>query len=78
MSKFLRINWLDVKSALVSGVIMALVVVISEILVVGDIFSLDWMLLANTAVIAFLTVIVSFLKSLLTTKEGMIAGVKIK
>ena len=77
-SKFMTVSWLDVKSALVTGVIMALAVVISDILVTGNIFTIDWYALLNTGVIAFLTAMVSLLKSLLTTSEGKIAGVKIK
>lgn len=78
MSKLFTVNWLEVKSAIVSGVIMALVVVITEVLVAGNIWVLDLKALLNTGIIAFLTIFVSFLKSLLTTSNGTIAGVKIK
>jgi len=78
MSKFFRVNWVDVKEALAMGIIMALVVVILEVIAAKSIFGLDWKTLANTGVMAFLTVFVSFLKSLLTTSSGTLAGVKIK
>lgn len=78
-TKFFKVSWADVWSALVSGLIMALIVIITNILAIGDIFKLDWAVLINAGVIAFLTSIVSFLKSLLTTDSGKFIGlVKVK
>lgn len=78
MSKTFTLNWLDVKNALVFGVLTALVVVILEIINAKTIFGLDWKTLANDGVIALLGVFVSFLKDLLTNSKGVIAGVKVK
>lgn len=78
MSKFFTLNWLDIKNALVFGVLTALVVIVIEIINAKTIFGLDWKTLANDGVIAFLGVFVSLLKSLLTTKSGTIAGIKVQ
>lgn len=77
-TKFFTIDWLELKSALASGVLMALTIVILEVIKEGNIYVLDWKTLLNTAIIAFLTSFVSFLKSLLTTSKGTLAGIKIK
>ena len=68
-------NWVNIKSALVSGLIMAIITVGSIVISSGDIFSLDMKSLANAGVISFLTAIVSFVKSLLTTQNGNFVGV---
>lgn len=79
MSKLFKVSWTDIKSALVSGGVMALVIIIANVIETGDIFNLNWKELANIGVIAFLTSFVSVLKSLLTTSEGNFAGaIKIK
>ena len=71
------LNWLDIKNALVYGVLTAIVVVIIEILNARTIFGLDWKMIANDGVIALLGVFVSALKSFLTNSNGVIAGIKI-
>lgn len=78
MSKFFTVKWVDVKDALAVGVITFLFVIIVEIIAAKTIFGLDWKTLLNDGVIAGLGVIGSFLKSLLTTSSGTLAGVKIK
>lgn len=78
MSKFTPVSWLDVKSAIASGLIMAFIFVAGVVISSGDIFSLNWKSLLNIGIIAFLTSMVSFLKSLFTTEDGRLAGVKIK
>jgi hypothetical protein len=72
------INATTIKSALVSGVMMAILTVAIHIIGVGDIFSLDVKAIANIGVISLLTSVVSFLKSALTGSEGTIAGIKVK
>ena len=72
------LNWLDIKKALVYGVITAIVVVIIEILNAHTIFGLNWKTLANDGVIALLGVFVSALQSFLTNSNGVIAGIKIQ
>lgn len=70
--------YMYIKSALVSGVLMAVLSVATYILSVGDIFSVDGKIMANIAVMSLLTAIVSFVKSSLTSTSGKFAGVKIK
>jgi len=68
----------NIKSALVSTVLMAVLVVLTNIIAAGNVFKLDWYALANAGIIALFTGFVSLLKSLLTTSSGTIAGIQIK
>lgn len=78
-SPFFKVTWTEVKKALVLGVLMALLVVITEVIAVGDIYGLDWKTLLNLGIIALLTSFASFLQDLLTTRSGRFVGaVKIK
>lgn len=61
----------QVKSALVSGVIAAVLAVGLLVVTNGDIFNLDYRVIANTAVI---TLIASVIKVLGTTRKGNFAG----
>lgn len=78
MSKLWTINWLDVKNALIFGILTAIITILLEIISAKTIFGLPWKTLINDGVVALLTVFVSLVKSLLTTSEGVIAGVKVK
>jgi hypothetical protein len=69
---------INLKSALVSAVLMALVGIITYILGVGNIFALDFHSLANIGAISFLTGVISFIKSSLTTPVGTFAGIQVK
>lgn len=71
-------NFLNIKSAVVSGLIMALIIVLTMIINAKSIFLVDWRNLIDVAIISFLTSIVSVLKSLSTTAKGNFLGVKIK
>jgi len=77
-SKLGTLNWVEVKNALVLAFITALVAIILSIVSAGNIFGLDWKVLANTGALAFLVFFVSTLKDLLTTSKGVIAGVQVK
>ena len=75
----INLSWENIKSALVSALIMAVIGMISYILQVGDIFKIDIKTLINIGVMAGLTAGVSLIKSLFTTKAGNFVGVvKIK
>lgn len=73
-TKFFTVSWLQIKEALVVGFLTSIVVIIFEILAAKSIYIIDWKVLLNDAVIGFLTVIGTFLKSLLTTSNGNIVG----
>ena len=75
MSKIFQFSWADLKGALVSGLLMALLVVLIQVLNSESIYVIDWKMLANAGVFAFLTSIVSFLKSILTTSNGKFVDV---
>lgn len=67
-SNFFRLKWEDVWGAVVSSVLVAL---LGYVLMVGDVFSLDWRTVINTAVMAGAG---SLLKALLTTEDGKFVG----
>lgn len=64
-----------VKSALVSTVLMAILSMAIYIVGLGDIFKVNWLVLVNTGVLAFLTGCISIIKSLLTNEDGKFAGI---
>lgn len=70
-----NMNFEMLKSALVSAVLMALVQVAGYIIGIGNIFAIDWKVMANMGVIALLTGLVSVVKNLLTTDNGNFAGI---
>lgn len=67
-----------IKSALVSGVIMGILSGLIYIVGIGDIFALNLKSLINVVAIAIATSIVSFIKSSLTSSEGIFAGIRVK
>lgn len=69
--------WISIKSACVSGMIMAVLGVAGYIIGVGDVFKLDVHSLVNVAVMSGLTAIVSLLKASMTSNSGKVAGVQI-
>lgn len=73
------INWTAIKSALISGLLMAVLGVCAYIIQVGDIFNISLKVATNIGVMAFLTSIISVVKNFLTTDGGKFAGLtKIK
>ena len=69
----------EVKSAVISALLMGVLGVGTYITGIGDIFGLDWRTITNIFAVAVITGVVSYVKSLMTTKEGNFAGiVKIK
>lgn len=70
--------WINIKSALVSGVLMGILAVAGYIIGVGDVFKLNLHALINSGVMAALTAAISLLKSSLTTDSGKLAGIQIK
>ncbi len=75
----LNLSMTNVKSAIVSGVITAILAGASYIIGLNDVFAIDVHALINVISLAGMTAIVSLIKSLLTTDSGSFAGVtKIK
>lgn len=70
--------WINLKSALVSGLLMALFGAGTYVLQLGDVFKVEIHSLANIVALAFAAAIVSFVKNSLTTDSGNFAGVKVK
>jgi hypothetical protein len=72
-----NLSWTNIKSALVSGVIMGILAIAAYIIGVGDIFSLNFHSLANAGALATLVTIVSLFKSFITTETGTVAGIQV-
>lgn len=70
----LTLNLKNLKGALVSGVLMAILSSSTYVIGIGDIFAVESKVLVNVAVISFLTAVVSLIKSLLTDDSGAFAG----
>lgn len=68
------INWIKIKSALVSTVLAGILAGAIYILGVGDVFNLDIKAFVNVISMALLSGIVSLIKSSLTTDAGNFAG----
>lgn len=68
------INWTNVKSALVSGVLTAVLAGAMYVIGVGNVFAINVHSLVNVVALGLLTSIVSLIKSLLTTDKGNFLG----
>ena len=64
-------------SALVSTFLWALVVMAGYVISLGDIFMIDWRVMANIGTLSLLTGLVSLIKNYLTTQKGTVAGLKV-
>lgn len=64
----LQLSWINIKSAIVYGVLALCVYIISK----GSVFGLDWKILVDVFILAILT---SFVKNFFTTDSGDFAGV---
>jgi len=69
-----KINLTQLKSALVSGVLTAILAGIGYIVGLGDIFAIDVHALVNVIALSFGTAIVSLIKALLTDNDGAFVG----
>ncbi len=77
-----KINWTNVKSAMVNGVCAAflffLISIVASIIEHRSIFGLDWKHIIDTGIMAALgvfAVMLSFFRNFFTTSEGNFAGV---
>ncbi|MEK6886680.1 MAG: hypothetical protein AABW88_02500 [Nanoarchaeota archaeon] len=70
-----KLNWDNIKSALVFGVLSALLAIGTYVVGVGDIFSLDGKVLANVGAFGGLNVILSLVKRLLTNNDSEFLGI---
>lgn len=69
----------NIKSALISALLMGILAMAVYTLGVGDIWKIDTRALINVGIMSLLTGVVSMLKSMMTTSEGNFVGViKIK
>lgn len=69
------ISWINIKSALVSGLITAVLAMAGYLIGIGDIFKIDVHAIVNVGALSALTALVSAIKSFFTTSEGNIIGV---
>lgn len=71
----LTLSWGNVKSALISGLVMAILAIIGYAQSVGDFSSLNLRTLINVGIFAGLGVIQSLIKNFLTSNKGNFLGV---
>ena len=69
MSNIFGLNWKDVLSSVVSGVVISVLAFIGN---TTNIFSLDWKQVVSVVVLAVIT---SLLKSFTTDSQGRLGGV---
>lgn len=72
MNGIFQLDWVNVKSAIVYGLIIGLGAMFAIAFSVGDLWALDWKILINAGVFAFLG---SLVKNLLTTNKGKFIGI---
>ncbi len=78
-SKFFTWNWTDVKSGLVSAVIVALIAMGDVVISAKSLFAVHWADVLNAGAFALIVFCTSMLKSLFTTSSGKFAGaIKVK
>lgn len=70
----LTLDWVSVKRALVSTVIMAVVAGAVYVIGLGDVFAVNFHSLTNIVAISLLTGLVSLANSLFTTNNGKFLG----
>ena len=68
------ITFLQIKSAIASGILASVVSILSYIVYNGDIFSIDYKSLANIGILAGFTTCISMIKSFTTSEKGNIFG----
>lgn len=67
-----------IKSALVSIILTAVLAILTYIASVGDIFAINWRIVANIGILSLIPGAASLIKSYGTTEDGTFAGIKIK
>lgn len=73
-SGFLQLDWANVKSAIVYGILTALLSMALYAVSVGDVFALNSHALTNAGVFGGLSVLISLFKNLLTDNGGNFLG----
>ena len=72
----LKLSWVNIQSAVMSGIIMGILAIFAYIIGVGNIFTLNFHSLVNAGVLTALVTIVSLIQSVFTTNAGSTAGVQ--
>lgn len=70
----MNITLTTIKSALVSGFLMAFIIMGGYVISLGNIFAVDWRIMANLGIISLLTSLVSVAKNALTNDNGSFVG----
>jgi len=69
-----KLSSVNVKSALVYGLLWGLLAVLLQVQSAGSVFGLNWKDVVDTGVLAVIASVISLLKNLFTTNEGNFAG----
>lgn len=70
-----KLSWINIKSAIVYGLVAGLLAIGMYVIEIGSIFAIDWAKLADAGVMAMVVTLVSLIKNLLTTEAGNFLGV---
>lgn len=73
-SNFSKLNWADVKSAIVYAVLTALAALIVYLIGLGDVFLLTFKPVVNIFVLSLAAAILSVIKHALTTSDNKFIG----
>jgi hypothetical protein len=73
-NKIFSINWTNIKSAIISTVLTAILAMAVYVVSLNDIFVINLHTLINIGSISLLTGIISLIKSFLTTDTGRFLG----
>lgn len=71
------INWVNIKSALMYGLLWGVLAIFVKVSEIGNIFALDWKDLLNAGVMAFLAIMIVLLRNFFTSNDGKFIGVKV-
>ena len=70
-----KLDWANVRSAIVYGLLWGAVAMLAQVQSAGSIFNLDWKGVIDAGVIAGIGVVISVVKNMFTTNSGNFLGV---
>jgi len=75
MNGILELNWINIKSALIYGLLMAIFAMLVQIKQAEELTKVDWGMIVSSGVMALVTATISVIKNILTTDKGNFLGV---
>jgi len=69
-----KLSLVNVKSALVYGLLWGLLAMLLNMQMAGSVFNLNWKDVVDSGIMAMIAAVISLLKNLFTTDEGKFVG----